>query len=548
MQEINQRMQKKIPAAILYGLPLILAAGLKCMVWSPDITPFNADEAIIALMARHINQGSMPAFFYGQYYMGSLDAILVALGFMIFGEFVWVIRLIQSILYLGTVATTGLIGARVLNHPRAALYAGILAAIPTVNIVLYSTVSLGGYGEMLLIGNLLLLGGMSLIEEMGNAQNFNGKLKIGLAIWGFGAGFVFWVLGLSLVYSLPILIFIFLYLIKHHKASLLTGLIFLSAGGILGSIPWWGSALLEGGWAVIIELAGGAIAGASTDSWIAQFLRRISSLIVFGGSAMTGIRPPWTFQWLMLPLIPFVLIFWLAVLVYIIKRLIDKELDFKLVLIFLIGVVLSVGFILTPYGDDPSGRYFLPFLLPMSIFGTELILNKTGGRLSWEVGLLSFLIFFNAGGIIQSIRSNPPGLTTQFDSITQVDHSQMGELIEFLYEHDIKTGYSNYWVSYPLAFLSNEEIIFVPRLPYHEDFRYTSRDDRYPAYTEIVQSSDKVAYITTLHPDLNRYLESSFENLENGWNQETIGDYTVYYGFTFPVHVSEIGLGETTGP
>jgi hypothetical protein len=337
-------------------------------------------------------------------------------------------------------------------------------------------------------------------------------------------------------------------LIKHHKASLLTGLIFLSAGGILGSIPWWGSALLEGGWAVIIELAGGAIAGASTDSWIAQFLRRISSLIVFGGSAMTGIRPPWTFQWLMLPLIPFVLIFWLAVLVYIIKRLIDKELDFKLVLIFLIGVVLSVGFILTPYGDDPSGRYFLPFLLPMSIFGTELILNKTGGRLSWEVGLLSFLIFFNAGGIIQSIRSNPPGLTTQFDSITQVDHSQMGELIEFLYEHDIKTGYSNYWVSYPLAFLSNEEIIFVPRLPYHEDFRYTSRDDRYPAYTEIVQSSDKVAYITTLHPDLNRYLESSFENLENGWNQETIGDYTVYYGFTFPVHVSEIGLGETTGP
>ena len=533
---------------ILYGVPLLLAAGLKWLIWSPEITPFNADEAIVALMARHINQGSIPPFFYGQYYMGSLDAILVSLGFRVFGEAVWVIRLVQSTLYIGTVGTIVMIASRVLDHPRAGLYAGILAAIPTVNVALYSTVSLGGYGEMLLIGNMLVLGGISIIDEIAKAKGVLWKIYSGLAFWGFGAGFAFWVLGLSLVYSIPVLIIIILYLTKHNKPILIKGALFLIAGGILGSSPWWGSAILGGGWSVISELAGGAIAGASSGSWLMQIVRRISSLIVFGGTVMTGIRPPWTFEWLMFPLVPFAMIFWLAVLYYSTKRLIDKELEFNLVLISLIGIVLSLGFILSPYGDDPSGRYFLPFLLPMSIFGADFIIEKVGRKLPWELGLIGFLVLFNFGGIIQATRSNPPGLTTQFDAIAQVDHSLMDELIEFLEDHKIYRGYSNYWVSYPLAFLSGEEIIFIPRLPYHEDFRYTSRDDRYPKYTEIVQSSEEVAYITTRHPDLNQYLESSFESLGISWKYETIGDYTVYYSLSVPVHVNEIGLGNTTEP
>jgi hypothetical protein len=32
----------------------------------------------------------------------------------------------------------------------------LLLAIPSVNVILYTTVSLGGYGEALLLGNLIL--------------------------------------------------------------------------------------------------------------------------------------------------------------------------------------------------------------------------------------------------------------------------------------------------------------------------------------------------------------------------------------------------------
>jgi hypothetical protein len=68
--------------------------------------PFNADEAIVGLMGRHILQGARPIFFYGQAYMGALDAYFAALGFQIFGVEVWVIRLVQILLFLGIIATT----------------------------------------------------------------------------------------------------------------------------------------------------------------------------------------------------------------------------------------------------------------------------------------------------------------------------------------------------------------------------------------------------------------------------------------------------------
>lgn len=541
-------MDKKIHPIIIYSLPLLFAVFVKSLIWSPEVTPFNADEAIVGLMARHINQGHLPAFFYGQYYMGSLDAVIVSLGFKVFGEGVWVIRLVQSILYLGTVTTTVILAQRVLKSSRAALYAGLLIAIPAVNMALYSTVSLGGYGEMLLIGNLLLLGGLGTIDELKREQIRENRVIWGLFIWGFGAGFGFWVLGLTLVYIIPVLIWFIKYLAKQQKSILVKGIICLAAGGILGSSPWWATAIMDGKWAVLSELAGGAIAGVSKGSWLIRPMNRAMNMFVLGGSVLMGIRPPWSVRWLMLPMIPFILVFWLAVLYNSLDKVISEKSETSRSLMVLIGLVLAGGFILSPYGDDPSGRYFLPLVVPMSIFGADLITERLGGRKLWEFSLIGFLLVFNLGGILQSIRTNPPGLTTQFDAVTQVDHSRIEELIDFLSNNDIQTGYSNYWVSYPLAFLSQEEILFIPRLPYHEDFRYTSRDDRYPPYTETVRSSSDVAYITTNHPGLDEYLRDNFRKLDITWKEKRIGDYTVYYQLSIPVHADEIGLGETTNP
>ncbi len=154
---------KKI--GILLGI-LAAAAGLKAWLVGMGRVPFNADEAVVALMARHILAGERPVFFYGQAYMGSLDAYLVAAGFWIWGQQVWVIRLVQGLLYLVTIITTVWMGKAAFGSFKTGLLAAGLLAIPAVNVSLYTTASLGGYGEALLIGNLIMLTGLYIMRSL----------------------------------------------------------------------------------------------------------------------------------------------------------------------------------------------------------------------------------------------------------------------------------------------------------------------------------------------------------------------------------------------
>ena len=542
--------RKKVYSLSYYWVPVVIAAILKIWLLSTDSIPFNADEAIVALMARHINQGKLPVFFYGQAYMGSMDAILVAIGFRIFGEYIWVIRAIQSILYLGTVYTTALLGFRLLGTRIAALFSGLLVAIPPVNITLYSTISLGGYGEMLLVGNLLLLGGLEInrqIKTKGFKPN-RGFFTL-LLTWGASAGFGFWVIGLSLVYTIPVILMLFWAIRStENKRIYLPVAALLMIGTIIGSLPWWIFAIGDGSVLVISELSGSAIAELRNNTGLLQPIVRLGNFLLFGSTVILGLRPPWTVRWLMLPLLPFLLIFWFTVLFnsFISKTSLKDQIEFWM--IRLIGIVLLIGFILTPYGADPSGRYFIPLIVPMAIFGADLLTGQIQGKTYFPLGVLLLVLFFNLGGTIQSVRRNPPGLTTQFDAVTQIDQRNMDDLIAFLEQEEITRGYSNYWVSYPLAFISSEQLVFVPRLPYHEDFRYTARDDRYPPYGELVQSAEEVGYITTNHPELDSYLRTQFEIRGVTWHEEKIGDFQVFYDFSKIIRPQELGLGNTTTP
>ena len=60
---------------VLIGIGAVVAAVLlKSTLVAVGSFPFNSDEAVVGLMAKHISQGARPVFFYGQVYMGSLDA------------------------------------------------------------------------------------------------------------------------------------------------------------------------------------------------------------------------------------------------------------------------------------------------------------------------------------------------------------------------------------------------------------------------------------------------------------------------------------------
>ncbi len=515
---------------------LFVAVALKVVLLSIDAFPFNSDEAIVGLMARHILLGERPIFFYGQAYMGSLDAILVALGFAVFGQSVLVIRGLQVLLFAGTVWTTMQLGWRIFGTRCVVWIAGLLMAVPTVNVTLYTTVSLGGYGEALFIGNIILLLTLRIHEDPESWWPY--------VVWGGFVGLGFWGFGLTLVYSIPSCLFVVWTLHKRSVGQkVFPRLTALVMGLVVGASPWVAYAVTQGPSILLEELAGSAIAGASPEGFFAAILSRAYNFLLLGTTVIWGLRPPWGIRWLALPLLPFALAFWLIVSSssFLSLRTQDSSRQGRILLLSVVGTLIA-GFVLTPFGADPSGRYFLPLAVPLALFAADFICGLRS-RVSkfWQGAVVVGMLAFNLWGTLETSLRKPPGITTQFDSITWIDHRRDDELIAFLERHGETRGYSNYWVAYPLAFLTDERMIYVPRLPYHQDFRYTHRYNRYAPYNQEVEDSERVAYITTNHPDLDSTLREGLRALGVTWKEARIGNYLVYYALSDLVHPEELG-------
>jgi 4-amino-4-deoxy-L-arabinose transferase-like glycosyltransferase len=523
------RLASWIAAAVL-----LVAALFKLGLLGQNVFPFNADEAIVALMARHTLQGEWPIFFYGQAYMGSLDATLVAIGFRLLGERVIVIRLVQTLLYGGIILSTILLAWRITRNKIAGLAAGLVLAIPTTNLTLYSTASLGGYGEALLLGNLICLTGLRVIRAQTPLRTY--------LLLGFLIGLGFWAFGLTLVYSLPVLFLI--WRTRRTSESTVRPKLFLAfcVGALVGLSPviFWASS--HGVRALLSELSGSAIAGVAGGNYPSQVLLSIRNLILFGISVIFGFRPPWDVAPLFVPGLLVAAAFWLSVGVdWIRRRGFDGSSREGLTLLRDLAIMTLLGYILTPFGVDPSGRYFLPLSIVLAILAGNFLVRKTGSTsmyLRWL--LFSGLILFNFVSNVQVAAGGAPGFTTQFDASTRIDHSYDQKLIDFLSLKDAKRGYTNYWVSYPLAFESEEDLIFVPALPYHADLRFTERDNRYAPYDVEVALSRRIALVTTMQEELDRVISEFLSAAGIHWDEASIGPYHVFYDLSEPISIDQL--------
>ena len=525
---------------------LIGATALKAVLLALDTIPFNADEAVVALMARHILQGERPLFFYGQAYMGSLDAYLIAGAFQLFGEQVLAVRLVQIALFATVIATSYPVVLRFTGSQHAATLVALLLAFPPVLLTLYTTASLGGYGEALLAGNLLLWWGHRLGSE--DAQRWS--LWLG---WGLVAGLGFWTMGLVLVYLVPVA----LWLLWQLRARSWQGHLLAALGFAIGSLPWWLGNLGHIDTS-IAELFGTAVRSTATaSSPVGNIIARTFNFFVLGLPALFGLRFPWGMEgpppWLAVPALTLylgavgygmrnTLSHFRTVVTYPPSKDLPSDVPSARVILWGICGTLFLGFVLTPFGGDPSGRYFLPLYLPLFVFTAEALtaLHERMGHWAWT--LLGTVLVFNLIGTAQAASTNPPGITTQFEAITQVDHRYDAELMDFLRAHNGTRGYANYWVAYPIAFLSSEEIILAPHLPYKVDLRYTPRDDRYDPYGERVDASPTAVYVTTNHPALDGLLREQFRALGVRSRETQIGSYHVFYDLSRKVTPDELML------
>lgn len=541
----------RLPAALLVAL------ALKVGVLLAGAVPFNGDEAIVALMARHILEGERPVFFYGQAYMGSLDAYLIAGMFALVGPSVAAVRLVQVLVYLGTLVTTYWLGRRIFQSEWVAGAATIFLAIPPVLTTLYTTITLGSYGEVLLIGNGLLLLALAL-GRAAQAPPERGAMRRQVAGWlllGFLGGLGFWSLSLIGVYLLPVAVYLTAAYWRQKTRLVQLGLV-AAVGFAVGAAPWL-AYTLRFGLATVADSVGTSMPVPADYHPVLAIFRHLFYFLLFGVTVVWGLRPPWSADFLALPLLPFALALHAGALIFTIRSLVRTRDEASAGRALLAGVmgVLVAAYLLTPYGEDPSGRYFVPLTIPSALFMAATLhwlRLRRRRRSPWRkwfaqtlaLGLIAFQWLTN----VQVGAHVPPGLTTQFNTVVQIDMRVLPELMAFLREQGETRGYSNYWVSYPLAFESGEELIFAPLLPYHLDFRYTPRDNRYPAYADLANASPRAAYITSKHPALDQHLRESLSALEIGFQERQMGDFRIFYGLTRKVTPAELGLGSECCP
>lgn len=516
----------KSPWRIL--LLIVGAAALaRGLLLASGTVSFHADEAIVGLMARHILAGERPTFFYGQAYMGSLDAWIIAFGFRLLGESVLTIRLVQSALYLLVVAVGSAVSWRLTRSRAALLVSGLLLAIPTPNTALYTTATLGGYNEVLLLGGLVLWLGFDVAEHWPGA-----RLKWGLL--GLAAGIGWWTHGLTVIYALPVGMLILLKLWRSpNRARMIPYLLIGLTGFVIGSAPWWSFDLATGGAAISTFLRsqqGGSFAGIGIPYVPPE--QRALGLILVGIPALMGMRFPWSGEYFA-PVAGLMALGITGAAVWRAARRGDALAGGgRLLTVGMLGG-FAVIFVASTFGADPTGRYFLPLNLPLAILAGSLVeaVGRAGrGRRALAGGMAVLLIGYGVAGQI-SAGSQPPGFTTQFDPVSHLPNDYDAELMAFLEANDLQHGYTNYWIAFRLAFLSGERLQYSAALPYKDDLSYNPADNRYPAYADAADGAERVAFITSGLPALDARLSEMFRAEGLRYQQQTIGPYHLYYDF-----------------
>lgn len=506
----------------------LVARGLLLLTGSVS---FHSDEAIVALMARHMLQGYFPVFFYGQAYMGSFNALTTAGGFALMGESVAAIRVVQLLKFLVVVGTSYWAAWHLSGRRVVALVAGLTTAVPVTMGVIYTATNIGGYAETLIFGNLLLIYGYDVART--HLYSVWRWVVLGLV-----AGLAWWTNGLMVAFALPVALFILWALVRlADRRGRYVGLMLLAlVCFFIGGAPWWVYDFTHNHAALAIYLPAGANPDVAVQPYDAPLSLKLQGLALFAIPTIVGLRYTWATDYF-LPLVGLpVLLIYIAAL-YQLARTDEPPLrEGARFLVLGIPALLVAIFLVSSFGADPTGRYFLPLLLPLGIgIGTftESLRERLTVPLLWLLPAMVVLGYSAAGQANAALR-NDPGMTTQFDLVTHIPNTYDRELIAFLREQGLSHGYTNYWVAARIAFLSGEDVQLSATLPYKPQLTYNPADNRYAPYQQATEDApaDELVYITTDRlPELLPVLADRFEAAGVQYETRTIGPYIVYYDF-----------------
>lgn len=199
-ETVRPRTPRRLPLPTLLAVLVGFAAvGYRLALLFADVPPTNSDEATMGLAALHIARGDgFPVWFYGQAYMGTLEAYLAAPLVALAGPSVLVLRLPTLALYALFLLLSWRLTRRLGGDRWYALLVVAVLALGADRVVKNQLIAGGGYPELNPAGAALAL------LTVGLCVTGPGARSPRWAAWGLIAGVLLWVDPLILPYVLTL--------------------------------------------------------------------------------------------------------------------------------------------------------------------------------------------------------------------------------------------------------------------------------------------------------------------------------------------------------
>lgn len=210
---------------------IVIATSLRLFLIAQGWPHSNADEDTMGIMGLHIAYlGEHPIFFYGQHYMGTLEAYIAAAFFRLFGSSVFMLRLGPVLMFALFLCNMYLL-ASLLYTKKLALITLLLLTVGSSIMLDTEFVAIGGYPELLFLGSLSLLLATWLVISPDQYTSPRKRLLrlIAYGCWGLAVGVGFWsdflMLAFILVSGLLLLAFCWRELLGSAVLAVLIGLV-----------------------------------------------------------------------------------------------------------------------------------------------------------------------------------------------------------------------------------------------------------------------------------------------------------------------------------
>jgi 4-amino-4-deoxy-L-arabinose transferase-like glycosyltransferase len=460
-------------------LPVVLVAaivaGLALRAWllTTSLGTLDADEAVWGLMARHVLDGELSTFYWGQPYGGTLEVFLTAPVFAVFGSSALALKLVPTALFAVAALLVWRVGRRTVGEPAARVAAALFWVWPSYA-VWKSMRAHGFYGSALVLSLLALLLVLRLRDHPSRWDAAALGLVLGLGWWQTPQ--------FALVAAPAVL---WLLVVRRHS---LVGFWPALPATVLGALPWL-VANVRHDWYSFDYAPGGG-----------TYLSRFRGFFTATLPMALDLRVPFALDWALGAVVSGLLLVvalgWVAFLV--LRR---RERLGPLVVVVLAFPFLYAASSFTWLVEEP--RYLVLLTPVLALLAAEALRRPPVAA----VGLAA-AVALSLTGLVRM--EDAPRYQTRTGHVDVPD--DLAPLLDALDARGDRTVRADYWVAERITFESGERIV--------------ANSHRFPPFTARVEASPDPPQVFVAGTPAERRARSRL--LAAGYDRAVIGGFALY--------------------